>query len=88
VVRVLLINAGEAAVEVKTAQLLVGVGVATGSAGAVERAGPWNVVVDEAGSDIAQEIQGKAGVGVPVCSGLTTQLVSMSCHGKLHNPTL
>jgi hypothetical protein len=48
VVRVLLVNVGEAAVEVKLAHLLIGVMVAAGPNGGVERARPRSVVVDEA----------------------------------------
>ena len=46
----------------------------------MERAGARSVVVDEARSDITQEIQGKADVGVPVCGGLAIEVVAMSCH--------
>jgi hypothetical protein len=82
IVLVLLSSPGVTGVEVKPAHVLVGVVVAAGTAGAVEPARARRVVEDDAPSNRAEQIEGKAGVVVAVCAVGAIKLAALSCHPR------
>jgi hypothetical protein len=79
---VLLSSPGVTGVEVKPAHVLVGVVVAARTASGVEPARARRVVEDDAPSNRAEEIEGKAGVVLAVCAVGAIKLAALSCHPR------
>jgi hypothetical protein len=79
-VLVALFSPALAGVEVKLAHLLAGVLVAAEPASGIKPARARSVVEDNAPSNSAQEIKGKAGVILVVCAVVAMELAALSCH--------